>query len=100
MTRSPEACSASTRWCPTMPLAPAIATVRDSSALGLVVIVSSFQILCVRNALTGLPDCRPSLTRHVEIFENLPRLAFFLFHGHFPPHSRGVGRLFFVNDNH
>src|SRR5215470_16100033 len=44
MTRSPEACSASTRWCPTMPLAPAIATVRDSSALGLVVIVSSFQI--------------------------------------------------------
>src|SRR6516162_8045074 len=43
MTRSPEACSASTRRCPTMPLAPAIATVRDSSALGFVVIVSPFK---------------------------------------------------------
>jgi hypothetical protein len=30
-----------------MPLAPAIATVRDAPALGLVVIVSSLQNLCV-----------------------------------------------------
>jgi hypothetical protein len=50
MTRSPEACSASTRRCPTMPFAPAIATVRDASARGLVAIISSFHMLCVRNA--------------------------------------------------
>src|SRR5215467_13871504 len=51
MTRSPEVCSASTTWCPTMPLAPAIATVRDSSALGLVVIVSCLVVIVsYRNA--------------------------------------------------
>src|SRR5215471_9796678 len=42
MTRSPLASKASTRWRPTMPVAPAIATVRDPLALGLVVIISSF----------------------------------------------------------
>src|SRR5262249_11152575 len=59
---SPEACSASTRWRPTMPLAPAIATVRDSSALGLVVIVSSFQIASGPWAAR----CRAAGIRHAQ----------------------------------